>query len=783
MPNRRLRAVLAMTAATSVGMPIVPAIAQLDEITVTARKKEESLLDVPVVVTAVSREKLERYAVTDLFSLAEITPQLIISEGAASLGGVLALRGISSGTSNSSIEQAVAINVDGVLISNSSGLRFGQSDLQQVEVLKGPQALYFGKNSPGGVISISTADPTDEYEVMGRVGYEFGAEEILAELVLSGPVTDTISVRLAGLISDMNGYFDNGIPPGTPGVVGPQNSSWPNKTEYMGRVTVLFEPNDDLNVRLKYSHVKVDGAGSASSGHLIDCQGPGGTPQAPGSIPAIQVCDRDDRTFYIGDIGPGLVSTAPEYRDGVPYTDSKQSIFAGEVNYQLNENIALTSVTGLYDMDANESNNFSVAPISLLASTSHIDKRDFSEEFRISTSFDSPVNGMLGVYYQDGDMSIRNNVSINFGTPVNIGGNAFTIDTKSVSVFGQLTWEILENLELSGGARWTSEKKVLGVTRGGMPLPAGIIADDTLKIDNISPEVTLTWRPNDDVMVFGAYKQGFKAGGFNTSPTDPLSTPKDLRYNEETAEGFEFGFKTVLVDNSLNINGAVYRYEYDDLQLSTFDSNTLSLSTRNAAAATVKGVELDFVWQPIETEGLTFNGSVNYNHARFTDFINGCYQGQTIALGCDQLLVGGVFQGQDFAGKQLPNAPDWTGAVGASYDRPLFNSETMLGMSTNWSYTGRNFGQQEQNPNGENDAIFVGDATLRFYNASGGWEFAIIARNLTNKFHANWITETPFTGFGKGTAVGQLADITGYLNRSRQIMLRLTLRPLELMSN
>ena len=187
------------------------------DIIVTARRREETAQDTPVAMTVLGDELLDRYAVRGIEGIESFTPGLVIGEVSGSVGGSISLRGVGSGDSQAFFDQAVSVNVDGVQISTAQILRAAQMDLQQIEVLRGPQALFFGKNSPGGIISVTTASPGNELELMVRGGYEFDAEEKYFDAVISTPLTDTLGLRLAAHYADMNGYIDVISPP-TPGV-------------------------------------------------------------------------------------------------------------------------------------------------------------------------------------------------------------------------------------------------------------------------------------------------------------------------------------------------------------------------------------------------------------------------------------------------------------------------------------------------------------------------------------------------------------------------------------
>ncbi|RYD90581.1 MAG: hypothetical protein EOP61_29245, partial [Sphingomonadales bacterium] len=208
------RALLA-TIAGSLLLPVAPALAQdgavVDpgDIVVTARRRQESILKVPVVQNVISAETLVRTQITDLVGVTAKVPGLFVSPGINTIGTLISLRGIGTSAIDAGVDQSVSLNIDGQQFSQGLVFKSGLFDLAQAEVLKGPQALFFGKNSPGGVISLTTADPGDSAEVIGRVSYEFEAREPRVEMILSGPVTETLGLRLAGTWSDREGYFKN----------------------------------------------------------------------------------------------------------------------------------------------------------------------------------------------------------------------------------------------------------------------------------------------------------------------------------------------------------------------------------------------------------------------------------------------------------------------------------------------------------------------------------------------------------------------------------------------
>lgn len=782
---------------------------QLEEIVVTARKRDETALSVPVAVSAFGPAQIEGYALNSLQDLTTLAPGLMVNETVGGLGGSIYVRGIgTTSASNPSFDQTVSVNVDGVQMSRGSIVRLGQIDMSQVEVLRGPQALFFGKNSPAGVISIRTADPTDEVEVMGRVGYEVAAREKNAEAVLSGPVSDTLGLRLAVAASDMEGWMKNiagdaaaaanAIKPGI--VVGPAHDRGPQRSFYFVRGTAKYDPNEKFELRAKISYSSQQGIGQTRGmKQRIYC--PNGTANLSGQAggnaalaAALAVDDcKVDNHFAVGDINSLNLAGAPAgVDDPSGRMESELALGSLEVNYALADSLKLTSITGYADISEYRYDTYSYAPSDAVGSLDFAgptDYRQFTQEIRLGTNFrDIPLNGMIGGFFQDSDLrtytqTISNNVA---GDPVNIpGGNIIDhrIGGKAYSAFGQLMWNILDDVELAGGARWSREEKTVKVLRNDVPQS---LSPAEVSFNNVSPEATLTWRPTQQLTVYGAYKTGFKSGGFSAPYTSASVIPAnaDLSYRPEKVDGFEGGLKTALAGKSLRFNLSAYRYNYTDLQVNSLDNSTglPIIRTTNAAAARVQGLEMDFTWKPPAIAGLDLHGSGNYNHARFRKFLASCYIGQTIAEGCSLGMnaAGTQFQAQDLSGRALSNAPDWTGSLGFAYGWTMTHSDLRMRIGSDAVYKSKYNSHPELAPGAEAPESVVLNANISLSQPDGAWELALIGRNLTDIYRTVEASNVPGTGVASQTGTnrtGGLADLTGNVTRGREILLQVTIRP------
>lgn len=746
------------------------------DIIVTARKRNESAVDVPVAISAIGRQELENFATRDLGAIAVRVPSLVVSP--AGIAGSIAIRGVTSSPNNPSQDQAVSLNVDGVQVGSVQMLRLAQIDLQQVEVLKGPQALFFGKNSPGGVISLRSADPTGELHISGTADYEFNARQTTGTLVVSTPLTDTLGVRGALYGSNMTGYI-KAASVNAPGISYPaRHDRVPSEKELFFRGTMLFQPDSGLTVRAKYSFGHKTGSDPYALADRYGC--PYGAPQLLGLPIAGDNCRLDGTVYGYQEFNPTLLSNA---RYGELFTkqglESTQHLASVELSYDLADRINFTSVSGFYNLHDSFRSNATFAPTTLLVSGVDSKRREISQEVRLATSkTDWPVNFMVGGYFQDTDFSNDNprvadayvaTRQLPLGTPFLDSNAQFFVNTTAYSLFGQATWNILPTVELAGGARWSKETKRVRAIFNDVPVTN--IPIDRLSSTDVSPEVTLSWKPMTGVNIFGAYRNGFKSGGFNTAG---FVSGADLTYRPESASGFELGAKYSRHGLRFNVTG--YSYLYKGLQVSGTEPATLISKIFNAGSARIRGVEADVSFEPAAVEGLTLRAAVNYNQARYKDFLVNCFTGQTIAEGCAftrNPSTGAFFQ-QDMGGRPLSLAPDWTGNIGFDYETPVATS-LKLGLSTDLNYSSAYSPILTQSPDAIQPKHAFVNAAVRIGDVDGRWKFALIGQNLTNVYRTKFGVESPFTGIGSRTGTtttGGRADIVGFLNRGRQIRLQ-----------
>lgn len=763
---------------------------EVDDIIVTARRRSERLIDVPVAATALSGAALQNSNITDMQKLAQSVPQLNINKGSTGSGTSIYLRGIGSTSQNVSFDQAVSVNIDGVQVSRGRAATQSYFDLERIEVLKGPQALFFGKNSPAGIISFSSANPGNSFEASAAIGYEFEARQMYGEGFVSGPIADGIGVRLAVRASVMEGYFKNQARPFALGVLDPVIGSsrgnigrkrGPVEEELAARLTLQFDRGGPFTLVGKLQASTYKDNGPASYQQLGSCTANNGKSQPlRGAADPFDDCIAN-RTISVGT--PSIVSAAGTdvARDGMPYTDYSSWTSSLTANYDFG-GVTLTSITGYYDYSNQFYDTFDRSALALVFGAETENYRAWSQEVRLGSDFDGPLNFMIGAYYQNADLDTVGRGRVAAHGPDASGGTFSYIrdggyDAEAISAFGELRYNILPSLELAGGVRYTKEDK--RSHSQNVYVNAAVAANfsrrlftDDFSDDNFSPQVTLRWKPVETVSVYGAYKTGYKSGGFDLGAilNTAFNSDAQLKFGSERAEGFEAGVKGEVFDRQLRFSLVGYSYDYSDLQVTVFDSSSTSFFVRNVGSATTEGVELDATFSPHAIPELTLNTSIAYNRARFGNYVGQCYTGQSVAAGCNLTPVGGVFREQDYTGRTLARAPKWSGNVGGEYERPLSDGLT-LGFGTTATFVSSYLLMDSLRPDIRQKAYVKFDARVRL-SSDAGWEFSFIGRNLFDKIVTSSASDRPLSGSGSGTAGAIPADVGYFVQRPRELVLQ-----------
>lgn len=773
------------------------------EILVTARRREESLVSVPVVVSVQTAADISRYNASDLSSIGALTPSVIIGTYGLNGGGTIAIRGISSPANQSGFEQAVSVAIDGVQTSNGHIAQVGFFDLAQSEVMKGPQALFFGKNSPAGVISLTTTNPTDEFLVKGSAYYEFIADEAQIDGIISGPVTENLKARLAVRYNYTDGWLRNRAGPianpfyrpatGAPASVANYpgtDDPRPGSKALLGRLTLLYDPSDDLTIKLKaFGSRSSDPGPGVFLQNIGPCVGP--NPRVNGIPDPYGDC-RVDRNVSTGNVPPAIGETFGDFSaDGK--SKGRLTIASGVLDIDKTfGNISLSSLTGYTYVKYKWFSGLDHSVYSQIAEFERSKDNAFSQEIRLSSDFDGAINFMIGGYYSDSDTDIIYDVKLNDANYVasvnrySSFAKAGSQDAKSYSAFGQLRWDITDTVELAGGARYTHEKKrqtqrnLYGI--GGFNTFSRIYADSTDKTpgvlastftdNNVSPEATLTWRPKSNRTLFVAYKTGFKSGGFGlTNPLSVASTVAAIDFESEKARGFEVGAKGLFLGGRLRLSAAAFAYRFSNLQVNVYDPVAVAYNINNAGAVRQRGAEFDVNYRV--GPALTLHSAVSYVNNRFEDFTGQCYAyafptGATRATAtpppnCSFANNTALTLQQVYDGRSPARSPTWTGNFGFIATLPVASNS--LEFTGDAVYSDHYYAAETRVATSRQPSYVLLNASINFLLKDSAWKIGLVGRNLTNNYTLLYAQDRT-----NGTGVpGAIGEQRGAVNRGRQI--------------
>ena len=774
----------------------------IGEVVVQARKRSESVMKTPVVMQVVTAAQVQNMRLTDTQQLASVTPGLDIAPVSSAVGAVVNLRGLGNGDTAAALDQSVLLNIDGASLPSGLFYRGALFDVGQIEVLKGPQALFFGKSSSAGIIAIRSAEPTNYWDSSIATGYEFNAGELRTEGYISGPIAPDLTMRFAGYYTHIDGYYANPNPANTV-------HTSPNGEENAERFTLKYAPaGTGLRVEFKFTKSALFDLGNNVDQVQEKCAG--STPE----VTAYQAYDNCKVDKYAG----GLPNPLP-YNPSLSYTPGNHAAFTtgtplpifglGEdfakihttattlnIDYDLTPGLNLSSLTAYsHDVGADAA-TVSTGSLGLiyLGTENHVN--DYSEEVRLTSSWkDSPVNFVAGALYDTTNGTTLTGLVLPAAMVFFNNGTGYRENT--VSAFGQVLINPIKTVEIALGARYTEVNRYFTsltasnnifpsfLLGNGVPFlptsaPIGGIATG-IKEHNTSPEATVTWRPTSDLTAFVSYKKGYKGPGFSVNAQAltfhnivlPGQAPPVTTVGGEHAEGVEGGIKAFLLERRLAVTASAYHYQYNNLQVGIVGPAFVA-TVFNGANARVQGIEGSVEYRPEYVPGLSLAGFANYNDSVYTAFPTApCYGGQTQAEGCvPKTGSNPPVQGfQNLAGHRLPKAPLWVARFDLGYERDVLDKYTARA-DLNVNYSGSYNSTQEGNPLGVQSAYATLDLAVHFGPKDGHWSLAVLGRNLTNDIHVIDGTDTAATGYGP-----KLSDLSVAINRPRQVMLQLTLRP------
>ena len=687
----------------------------LEEIVVTANKREENLQSVPIAITAVTGDRLEKAGVANTQDLARMVPGLTIQN---SLSGTQPhLRGVGTTALTAGTENSIATYVDGVYILSLSGALVQLNNIAQIEVLKGPQGTLFGRNATGGVLNIRTRDPEQEFG--GKVNLSYGNyETVSSQFYLTGGVADNLSADLAGFVSYQGDGWGKNL----------SNGRDANRMDQAAvRSKWLFEPTDRDQFRLIADFSALHGNSFLSFAPLRGTS----VNYGPGTTTAAQ---RPDLAPFVasGALAPFAVVGQPYAREGGFYDINMQrqpkylyNTGGGSLQWDHDfGEVSLTSITAY--RRAYQSVAWGNVPVPAYRAVADWHEKDsqLSQELRLASAPSATIQWVVGLYYLDGSAEYtRFNIRGTTIAPLETLGFHADSGTKSGAAFGQFTAPLWSGAHLTGGLRYNVERRsVSGDTVldflpefGDATLVTGVTdADKTFR--KLTWRVALDQQLTPDVLAYVSYNRGFKSGLYNSVPpsADPIEP--------EVLDAFEVGLKTQFLDRRVRLNLAGFYYKYTNLQVTVFSPVAAILD--NGASARVYGADLDL--NARIGQHLTLYGGATLMHSEFRSYPAAAFLfPQPISAGGGTAKVL-----QSAKGNRLPYSPDFTFNLGADYTLPVADGE--LTVSANYSYSGKWFAGPDNILAQKEYGLLDGSIKYAFGD-QGRTSVSLWARNLTGK--------------------------------------------------
>lgn len=728
----------------------------LEVIVVTAQKRVESVNDVPIAVSAFDGDRLKAGGIDNLQDLSVSVPGLYVAE--SFVGDSMFIRGIGSGQNNLGFEQAVGQVIDGYFYGRSRFSRLSFLDVERVEVLKGPQGALLGKNTTAGAINITTASVYDELEGDFTLTYESEAYDgYTIEGAVGGGLTDSLRGRLAWRYDDKNGFLNNTS----------TGADEPSVDDLLARVTLVWDASEDVEATFQYQYGQLEHLGGNNQYSHCDTT----TDQSP--APGFQNFTGLFVSLKGDDCQANYSRSGSARKNGVNVEGKETNIetVALTVNWDLGEH-TLTSLTGYAQYDYVDLQDGDRTDVEAALPEFSEDYNQFTQELRLTSPIGESFDYIAGLYYMEKEQ--YTDYLVHFSA-FNATRGIYTIeDGRTYAVFGQATAHINNQWDLTLGGRYTDEEKQATNSQfptelyEAAPSPCQIPAagvclrhdiNDKFDESNFSPVVNVQYRPNDDAMFYGSVRKGFKAGGFDhllvAAEQDP-NIMERFQFDSEQVISYEAGAKLTLLEDSAQLNAALYRSEFDDLQLGGFlNSTDFTNTVTNAASAITQGLEMDFRWRP--TRQLTLSATLAYLDSTYDDYVDApCYTLQT--TGCETGR-------QDLSGEKLQFASDWKWSVAADYYWSLSDNYELHG-SMQVYYADEFPLQADLDPKLVENGYTKVDARLTLRPLNGDWEVSLITRNLTDELSTSYGDDVP----------GQAGSVWRSIDAPRSIALQSSYR-------
>jgi iron complex outermembrane receptor protein len=611
-------------------MPAVSTAQVLEEIVVTAQKREQNLQDVPISVTAFTGDQIDALGMTDFTEITQQIPGLQLSAWSPNLT-ILNLRGVSQSNFQDHLEAPVAVYMDDAYIGSLNGISGQMFDMKRLEVLRGPQGTLFGRNATGGLVHYISNDASEE-ETNGYVRADFGDYNQKAfEFALGGSFSDNVRARVAGRWAEMDGYIESvdTILPGTTTVLFPGSGQDIGGVDGFGlRATMQVDFSDALqgNFWVKYAEDnEVATGGYVFENCELDIDG----------LCPVDEFGRAVTSPGVIDLFGQLADEHDHYAEHPGILNREQTSFTARFDYAMQNEMEFTSITNYMALDKFYDEDGDALAVPVLTFQTFVDWTQFSQEFRLSGESDR-TRWQVGVYYldmeNDGGTTVTgapafgninatgrlvdaggDDSGLATANPFNgfegaLGTQLYLLDSRNWSVFGQADFDLNDSWTLTAGLRWSQDDKeidwVLDYVDNFNPIPVVIVTEGDLAavnpgVDEIdygdwAGRLALTYGMSESTIIFGSINRGIKGGNWSNGVGQNI-TPDSFQHTEEVLWSYEAGFKTE--GENFRLNGTVFYYDYEDYQAFSLAGGAPLVDNSDASSV---GGELEFFWYPTE---------------------------------------------------------------------------------------------------------------------------------------------------------------------------------------
>ncbi|MCP5143967.1 MAG: TonB-dependent receptor [Gammaproteobacteria bacterium] len=713
-----------------------------DVITVTAEFRERSLQETPLAITAISAMELEKRSFEELSDISGNIPNTWLTESRGQQGGgmVAYMRGIGQYNLSPAYEPGVGVYIDDVYMATLQGALFNLIDLDRVEALRGPQGTLAGKNSIGGAIKLFSKKPQGDNSGYAQVTYG-SFDRIQGRAAADFAISETLFARVNVAGRNEDGYVDivdygcehptSGLPirgnPQRDCVVGTAE----NKSYVGGRFALRWMPSDRLEVNVT-GDVTNDSSGPGAD-QLTGIPGPALVPAS--TLNGVGILDENFVTNGTYKTYGDWCNHELDYCN--PFRGETDTWgFSGTIDWQFSDSISLKSITAYRAFESDITTDNDGTPITIGNHQIGMHGNQFSQEIRINANISDTLNLTVGGFYIDSDVDSDQRIDIQY---LAFLGLVFFNDdktpSKSTAGYAQLVWDPLDRLHLTGGLRYTSEKKDYTFFRTFadtlMPNPALYDLSAHYEGDRWDYRINASYDVTDDFMIYGQYATGFKGGGSNAQPFTPDQA--GITFGAEKIGTWEAGFKYSGWDNRATFNIAAFYSNYTDIQLQALSCPPPAVVTfpcaafLNVGSAHVKGAEAEVYLEPVD--GFRVNAALSYlDFDYYESFTN---------VTLDMVP---------------PYSAQWQWSLGAEYEMVLGNGMGTLTPRVDANYRSSIYISPVNGPNNLLPSRTLVNARIGWVSEDQDWEATLEITNLADKFFYNhWIDNSAFTGMTFGT--------------------------------